>query len=78
MHGRPRIPAHAQNKGWDRQTNKIFSYNLRLPNEEGTGSAQSSCLLKDEGGDGRSSIKHIAQMYCANGKIFHGLTTATG
>ena len=41
-----------KNKWWNKVTNEIFSYNLELPNEEGTRlSAEFVAFLKDEGGD---------------------------
>ena len=52
MRGRPVFLHMRKNKWWDRQTNEIFSYNLELPNEEGTRlSAEFVAFLKDEGGD---------------------------
>ena len=36
MRGRPVFLHMRKNKWWDKQTNEIFSYNLELPNDEGT------------------------------------------
>ena len=36
MRGRPVYLHMRKNKWWDKKTNEIFSYNLELPNEEGT------------------------------------------
>lgn len=36
MRGRPVYLHMRKNKWWDKGTNEIFSYNLELPNEEGT------------------------------------------
>lgn len=36
MRGRPVYLHMRKNKWWDKSTNEIFSYNLELPNEEGT------------------------------------------
>ena len=39
-------------KWWDKETNEIFSYNLELPNKEGTRlSAEFVAFFKDEGGN---------------------------
>ena len=52
MRGRPVFLHMRKNKWWDKATNEIFSYNLELPNEEGTRlSAEFVAFLKDEGGD---------------------------
>ncbi len=52
MRGRPVFLHMRKNKWWDKQTNEIFSYNLELPNEEGTRlSSEFVAFLKDEGGD---------------------------
>ena len=52
MRGRPVYLHIRKNKWWDKKTNEIFSYNLELPNEEGTRlSAEFVAFLKDEGGD---------------------------
>ena len=52
MRGRPVYLHMCKNKWWDKKTNEIFSYNLELPNEEGTRlSAEFVAFLKDEGGD---------------------------
>ena len=52
MRGRPVFLHMRKNKWWDKQTNEIFSYNLELPNDEGTRlSAEFVAFLKDEGGD---------------------------
>ena len=41
-----------KNKWWNKLTNEIFSYNLELPNEDGTRlSAEFVSFLKDEGRD---------------------------
>lgn len=50
--GRPMYLHLRKNKWWDKQTNQIFTYNLELPNAEGTRlSAEFVSFLKDEGGD---------------------------
>ena len=55
MRGRPVYLHMRKNKWWDKKTNEIFSYNLELPNEEGTRlSAEFVAFLKDEGGDNGS------------------------
>ena len=36
LRGRPVYLHMRKNKWWDKKTNEIFSYNLELPNEEGT------------------------------------------
>lgn len=36
LRGLPLFLHMRKNKWWDKVTNKIFSYNLELPNEEGT------------------------------------------
>ena len=52
MRGRPVYLHMSKNKWWDKKTNEIFSYNLELPNEEGTRlSAEFVTFLKYEGGD---------------------------
>ena len=52
MRGRPVFLHMRKNKWWDKKTNEIFSYNLELPNEEGTRlSAELVAFLKDESGD---------------------------
>lgn len=52
MRGRPLYLHMRKNKWWDKHTNEIFSYNLELPNEEGTRlSAEFVAFLKDEGRD---------------------------
>lgn len=52
MRGRPVYLHMRKNKWWDKKTNEIFSYNLELPNEEGTRlSAEFVTFLKDEGWD---------------------------
>ena len=44
-----------KNKWWNKSTNEIFSYNLELPNEDGTRlSSEFVAFLKDEGGDNGS------------------------
>ena len=52
MRGRPVYLHMRKNKWWDKSTNEIFSYNLKLPNEKGTRlSKEFVAFLKDEGGD---------------------------
>ncbi len=52
MRGRPVYLHMRKNKWWNKQTNEIFSYNLELPNEDGTRlSAEFVSFLKDEGRD---------------------------
>lgn len=52
LRGRPVYLHMRKNKWWDKLTNEIFSYNLELPNEEGTRlSAEFVVFLKDEGRD---------------------------
>ncbi len=52
MRGRPVFLHMRKNKWWDKKTNEIFSYDLELPNEEGTRlSAEFVAFLKDEGRD---------------------------
>ena len=52
MRGRPVFLHMRKNKWCDKKTNEIFSYNLELPNEEGTLlSAEFVAFLKDESGD---------------------------
>ena len=52
LRGRPVYLHMRKNKWWDKTTNEIFSYNLELPNEEGTRlSSEFVAFLKDEGGD---------------------------
>ena len=52
MRGRPVYLHMRKNKWWNKKTNEIFSYNLELPNEEGTRlSAEFVAFLKDESGD---------------------------
>ena len=52
LRGRPVYLHMRKNKWWDKSTNEIFSYNLELPNEEGTRlSSEFVAFLKDEGGD---------------------------
>lgn len=52
MRGRPLYLHMRKNKWWDKLSNEIFSYNLELPNEEGTRlSAEFVAFLKDEGRD---------------------------
>ena len=47
MRGRPVYLHMRKNKWWDKSTGKIFSYNLDLPNEEGTRlSAEFGTFLK--------------------------------
>lgn len=50
--GRPVYLHMRKNKWWNKLTNEIFSYNLELPNEDGTRlSAEFVSFLKDEGRD---------------------------
>lgn len=50
LRGRPVYLHMRKNKWWNKQTNEIFSYNLDLPNEEGTRlSKEFVAFLKDEG-----------------------------
>ena len=52
LRGRPVYLHMRKNKWWNKRTNEIFSYNLELPNEEGTRlSREFVSFLKDEGGD---------------------------
>ena len=52
LRGRPVYLHMRKNKWWDKGTNEIFSYNLELPNEEGTRlSSEFVAFLKDEGRD---------------------------
>ena len=52
LRGRPVFLHMRKNKWWNKATNEIFSYNLELPNEEGTRlSTEFVAFLKDEGGD---------------------------
>jgi len=52
MRGRPLYLHLRKNKWWNKLTNEIFSYNLELPNENGTRlSSEFVAFLKDEGGD---------------------------
>ena len=52
LRGRPVYLHMRKNKWWNKSTNEIFSYNLELPNEEGTRlSREFVAFLKDEGGD---------------------------
>lgn len=56
MRGRPVYLHMRKNKWRDKKTNEIFSYNLELPNEEGTRlSAEFVAFLKYEGGDDSSA-----------------------
>lgn len=53
MRGRPVWLHMRKNKWWNKMTNEIFSYNLELPNEEGTRlSAEFVAFFKEEGRDG--------------------------
>ena len=53
--GRPVFLHMRKNKWWNKSTNEIFSYNLELPNEDGTRlSSEFVAFLKDEGGDNGS------------------------
>lgn len=50
LRGRPVYLHMRKNKWWDKKSNEIFSYDLELPNEEGTRlSAEFVILKKDEG-----------------------------
>lgn len=50
MRGRPVYLHMRKNKWWDKLSGEVFSYNLELPNEEGTRlSAEFVAFLKDEG-----------------------------
>ena len=50
MRGRPVYLHMRKNKWWDKNANEVFSYNLELPNEEGTRlCAEFVAFLKDEG-----------------------------
>ena len=52
LRGRPVYLHMRKNKWWNKETNEIFSYNLELPNEDGTRlSAEFVSFLKDEGRD---------------------------
>lgn len=52
MRGVPVFLHMRKNKWWDKDSNEIFSYDLELPNEDGTRlSAEFVAFLKDEGGD---------------------------
>lgn len=52
LRGRPLYLHMRKNKWWDKLTNEIFSYNIELPNEDGTRlSAEFVSFLKDEGRD---------------------------
>ena len=55
LRGRPVFLHMRKNKWWNKSTNEIFSYNLELPNEDGTRlSSEFVAFLKDEGGDNGS------------------------
>jgi transposase len=50
LRGRPVYLHMRKNKWWNKLTGEIFSYNLELPNENGTRlSAEFVAFLKDEG-----------------------------
>lgn len=52
LRGRPVYLHMRKSKWWNKLTNEIFSYNLELPNEDGTRlSAEFVSFLKDEGRD---------------------------
>ena len=52
LRGRPVYLHMRKNKWWNKLTNEIFSYNLELPNEDGTRlTAEFVSFLKDEGRD---------------------------
>ena len=55
LRGRPVYLHMRKNKWWNKRTNEIFSYNLELPNEEGTRLGREFvAFLKDEGRDDSS------------------------
>lgn len=55
LRGRPVYLHMRKNKWWNKLTNEIFSYDLELPNEDGTRlSAEFVAFLKDEGRDDSS------------------------
>jgi hypothetical protein len=55
LRGRPVYLHMRKNKWWNKLTGEIFSYNLELPNEDGTRlSAEFVAFLKDEGRDDSS------------------------
>lgn len=57
MRGRPVYLHMRKNKWWNKKTNEIFSYNLELPNEEGTRlSAEFVAFLK--------KIRRLRQRHC--------------
>jgi transposase len=52
LRGRPLYLHIRKNKWWNKLTGEIFSYNIELPNENGTRlSAEFVAFLKDEGRD---------------------------
>lgn len=52
LRGRPVFLHMRKNKWWDKLSNEIFSYNLELPNEDGTRlTAEFVSFLKYEGRD---------------------------
>lgn len=52
LRGRPVYLHMRKNKWWNKLTNETFSYDLELPNEDGTRlSAEFVSFLKDEGRD---------------------------
>jgi hypothetical protein len=52
LRGRPVYLHMRKSKWWNKLTGEIFSYNLELPNEDGTRlSAEFVAFLKDEGRD---------------------------
>jgi hypothetical protein len=55
LRGRPVYLHMRNNKWWNKLTGEIFSYNLELPDEDGTRlSAEFVAFLKDEGRDDSS------------------------
>lgn len=51
LRGRPTFLHMRKNKWWNKLTGEIFSYQIELPNEDGTRlSAEFVAFLKDEGG----------------------------
>jgi hypothetical protein len=55
LRGRPVYLHMRKNKWWNKLTGEIFSYNLELPDEDGTRlSAEFVAFLKDEGRDDSS------------------------
>lgn len=50
MRGRPLFLRMRKNKWWDKKTNEIFSYNLELPDGEGTRLSADLVAFKKNGG----------------------------